>query len=134
MPGRPLLGLPLARPLPPSLHEPPAPAPTIAADPAALSAALLADDLAPLFAQRSVDRRRLARNIAAALAAHGGQATLPQVLARHPLEQGLAELLAYLALAAREPRHHFDDSATVLVPLDAARTQALRLPLITFCN
>ena len=130
VPARPVLGLPLSRRLPDSLHEPPPPPATVAS--LAAAPALLPTDLAQLFTQRTVDRRRLARNIAAVVAAQGGQATLPEIVARHPLELGLAEVLAYLALAAREPRHRIDAANPVLLPLGAASAQALRVPLITF--
>ncbi|QKG58766.1 DUF3375 family protein [Hymenobacter sp. BRD128] len=124
------LGLPLSKGLPDTLHEPPAPPATVAAP--AVAPILLADDLAQLFAQRTVDRRRLGRNIATVLAAQGGQATLLEVVDRYPLELGLAEALAYLALAARETRHQIDAATTVLLPLGLGHPQALRVPLVTF--
>ena len=127
---RPQVGLPLSRKLADGLREPPAPPATAAAT--ATPAALQPDDLAQLFAQRSVDRRRLARNVTTMLAEQGGQATLPDIVARYPLELGLAEVLAYLALAVREPRHRIDAAITVLLPLDVAHSQALRVPLVTF--
>ena len=130
VPTRLQLGLPLSKGLPDTLHEPPAPPATTAA--AAVTPVLLPDDLAQLFAQRTVDRRRLGRNVATVLAAQGGQATLLEVVARYPLELGLAEALAYLALAAREPRHQLDAATSVLLPLDAGYTRVLRVPLVTF--
>ncbi|OON65499.1 hypothetical protein B0919_24045 [Hymenobacter sp. CRA2] len=130
---RPIVRLPLARRLADSLLEPVLPPP---AAPAAApeQPALLADDLAQLFGRQPIDRRRLADNITAVLAARGGRATLTDVLDCYPLEQGLGEVLAYLALAAREPQHLIDENSTILVPLDRTHAQALRLPHITFCT
>ena len=130
---RPTIRLPLARRLADSLHEP-VPTPPVAPATVEDLPFLLADDLAQLFGRQPIDRRRLAENIADVLATQGGRATLPEVLACYPLEQGLAELLAYLALAAREPQHLIDETSTDLVMLDRMQTRALRLPLITFCT
>ena len=55
-------------------------------------------DAAALFSQVVVDRAKLERQIRRALQDRS-QVTLREVCERHPLEQGLAELVAYLQLA-----------------------------------
>ena len=55
-------------------------------------------DTAALFSQVVVDRARLERQVRRALQDRS-QVTLQEVCERHPLEQGLAELVAYLQLA-----------------------------------
>ena len=55
-------------------------------------------DAAALFSQVVVDRARLARQVRRALQDRS-QITLREVCELHPLEQGLAELVAYLQLA-----------------------------------
>ncbi|MCI7056909.1 MAG: DUF3375 domain-containing protein [Selenomonas bovis] len=55
------------------------------------------------LSQPHVDRRALRGYIEEARVAAGGRAvTLTEVLARHPLTQGLSELLAYFVLAGRQ--------------------------------
>jgi len=57
-------------------------------------------DAGALFNQFHVDKERLKANIDAVLAEAGAeQATLADVTARHPVEQGLAEIVAYYQLA-----------------------------------
>lgn len=60
------------------------------------------DDFATtaLYDQVHVDPERLARGVRDALAARGarGQVSLAELVADHPLEQGLAELVTYLSL------------------------------------
>ena len=55
-------------------------------------------DAAALFSQFVVDRSRLERQVRRALQDRS-QVTLREVCERHPIEQGLAELVAYLQLA-----------------------------------
>ena len=55
-------------------------------------------DAAALFSQVVVDRARLERQVRRALQERS-QVTLREVCELHPLEQGLAELVAYLQLA-----------------------------------
>ncbi|MDY0288648.1 MAG: DUF3375 domain-containing protein [Sphaerochaeta sp.] len=59
-------------------------------------------DTSGLFNLVYVDRERLHRNIAHALEGRG-QIRLDELLEKHPLEQGLAELLTYLHIAEVEP-------------------------------
>jgi hypothetical protein len=55
-------------------------------------------DAGALFSQFHVDKERLRSNIDAVLA-EAEQATLAEVTAAHPVEQGLAEIVAYYQLA-----------------------------------
>ncbi|WP_457972274.1 DUF3375 domain-containing protein [Arthrobacter sp. D1-17] len=57
-------------------------------------------DAGALFSQFHVDKERLKANIDAVLAeAEAEQATLAEITAKHPVEQGLAEIVAYYQLA-----------------------------------
>jgi hypothetical protein len=62
-----------------------------------------------LFAGVFVDRIKLKGIIRNCLQTRD-QVTLEQVLARHPLEKGLCELVTYLSLAGEDERAQFDDS------------------------
>lgn len=86
-----------------------------------------------LFGQVVVDKARLAGWIRQSLQ-EKLQVTLSELVERHPLEQGLAELVAYLSLASEDGRAMFDeDSPESVVWLDAAgkRRQAT-LPRVIF--
>jgi len=61
-----------------------------------------------LYAQVVVDRAELLRNIRLELQTRS-QVTLGEVVARHPLHNGLAELVAYLQLAGEWPRTTVDE-------------------------
>ncbi len=65
-------------------------------------------DTAALYAQVVVDRAELTRNIRQELQGRS-QITLAEVVTRHPLRHGLAELVAYLQLAGEWPRTVVDD-------------------------
>lgn len=65
-------------------------------------------DLSALYSQVVVDRVELARNIRLELQDRG-QVSLGDVIARHPLRHGLAELVAYLHLAGEWPGTAVDD-------------------------
>ena len=67
-------------------------------------------DTAVLYAQVFVDRAELLRNIRMELQIHS-QITLGEVVVRHPLRNGLAELVAYLQLAGEWPRTAVDEGA-----------------------
>ena len=58
-----------------------------------------AADMAALFQQLSVDDRRLRAQIRALLESHS-QVSLPEVLERYPVREGLAEIVTYLSLAS----------------------------------
>ena len=67
-------------------------------------------DTAALYAQVVVDRGELKRHIRQALQEHA-QVSLGQVVEHHPLRHGLAELVAYLHVAADWPGAVVDDDA-----------------------
>jgi hypothetical protein len=56
-------------------------------------------DAGALFSQFHVDKERLKANIDAVLAKGAEQATLAEITEEHPVEQGLAEIVAYYQLA-----------------------------------
>src|ERR1700730_8910971 len=62
-----------------------------------------------LFENVYVDKERLAANIRQALQIRS-QVTLNELVGRHPLEQGLAELVAYFSLAAEDGAAIIDDT------------------------
>ena len=65
-------------------------------------------DTAVLYEQVVVDRAELARNIRQELQVRS-QISLADVVGRHPLRHGLAELVAYLQLAGEWPKTAVDD-------------------------
>ena len=65
-------------------------------------------DTAVLYAQVVVDRAELTRNIRLELQDRS-QISLAEVVARHPLRHGLAELVTYLQLAGEWPKTAVDD-------------------------
>lgn len=82
--------------------------------------------LTPIFNQVIVDREKLQDNIRELLAERP-EVTLSEVLAVHPLEQGLPELLGYLVLASHETAESFDGSAFehILFERDGHRLMAV---------
>ncbi|MCA1765748.1 MAG: DUF3375 domain-containing protein, partial [Desulfobulbaceae bacterium] len=93
--------LPLERPL----YRPPL-KPLIAE--LALDEGDAAVDTTALYGQVVVDRAELSRNIRQELQGRG-QISLGEVVSRHPLRHGLAELVAYLQLAGEWPETAVDD-------------------------
>jgi len=91
----PSIELPMERPL----HAPPL---KLAITSAAIAAGDEDLDAAALYSQFIVDKAALAQHVRQSLQQRK-QVTLAELLATRPLEQGLAELVAYLSLAA-EPR------------------------------
>lgn len=68
-------------------------------------------DAASLYDQVYVDKARLAAHIRHALQSRD-QVTLSEVVGLHPLELGLAELVAYFGIAAEEPAFAVIDEAS----------------------
>lgn len=94
------------------------------------------DDEVPaeaLFEQTYVDRAQLRARIRQALQMRR-QMALSALLEEHPLEQGLAELVAYLSLAADDGNAIIDDSIpqTVVWTDDTGRTRRATLPTVVF--
>lgn len=88
-----------------------------------------------LFGQVVVDKALLAGWIRQSLQ-DKSQVTLAELLERHPLEHGLAELIAYLALASEDGKAMFDEGAPESVLwLDALGIQRrATLPRVIFAR
>nr|VFJ43582.1 MAG: Protein of unknown function (DUF3375) [Candidatus Kentron sp. FM]VFJ44381.1 MAG: Protein of unknown function (DUF3375) [Candidatus Kentron sp. FM]VFK06257.1 MAG: Protein of unknown function (DUF3375) [Candidatus Kentron sp. FM] len=88
-----------------------------------------------LFDQAVVDRERLAAVIRKALQSRR-QVSLGALLNDHPLEQGLAELVAYLGLAAEDDATVIDDGTKETVSWRDGRGTVRRatMPLVIFCR
>ena len=71
-------------------------------------------DLAVLYAQMVIDRMALLGNIRAELRERS-QIDLAEVIARHPLRHGLAELVAYLQIASEWPAMTVDEEISDVV-------------------
>ncbi len=86
-----------------------------------------------LFDKVMVDREILAARIRRALQG-AEQITLADLLSEHPLEQGLAELLAYLTLACDDRNAMFDETHEDMVswPDADGAVRTARLPRIIF--
>ena len=92
-------------------------------------------DLASLYDQFSIDEEELERHIETLLESQP-QVRLSEVLEHYPVEKGLAEILAYCVLAARDPRHSIDSDISeeiVFASLTGTMQEtALRVPQIYY--
>ena len=94
-------------------------------------------DTSALFSQFVIDRARLTRNISQALQQRS-QVTLRELCEEQPVQQGLAELLAYLQLADDDHATMVDESVSDTVrwtAIDSGGVECLRearLPRIIF--
>jgi len=90
-------------------------------------------DGAALFAQVVVDRAELSRNIRQALQERS-QISLAELVAAHPLRQGLSELLCYLQLASARPDTAVDEATIEIIEwqLEDGSFRRARLPRILF--
>ena len=90
-------------------------------------------DAAALYSQFIVDKAALAQHVRRHLQ-QATQVTLTDLLASRPLQQGLAELVAYLSLAAEAGRAVIDDSVQDAVSWRARNGQpkSARLPRVIF--
>ena len=88
-----------------------------------------------LFNHVYVDKERLAGRIRRALQTRS-QVSLLDLVAAHPLEQGLAELVAYVSLAAAEAACVIDDAQrqTVRWTDGEGGIRQARLPMVVFCR
>jgi flagellar motility protein MotE (MotC chaperone) len=89
-------------------------------------------DLTALLAQTFVDRTRLADNLRA-LVPEGSAATLSDIVAVHPIEQGAAEIVGYLSIDEDDLRLDMDESVeTVIDYVDAeGSSRRVRMPRVT---
>lgn len=119
--------LPFERPL----YQAPAAATVESLIPPAASEEL---DAELLFAQTFVDAARLAGNIRAVLPEHSS-ALLSDIVEMYPLEQGAAEIVAYLALSDDDLVIEMDEADQTLLeyadPADPARILRARMPSVT---
>ncbi|MGE0217683.1 DUF3375 domain-containing protein [Mycolicibacterium sp.] len=87
-----------------------------------------------LFTQTYVDQVRLAETIRAVLP-ENSSALLSDVVALHPIEQGAAEIVGYLALSDEEVSVEMDDTDETVLdyadPSDPAVIKRARLPRVT---
>jgi len=121
----PSVNLPMERPL----YSPPA---KLVLDKIALLAGEGDLDASALFDQVRVDKALLAGQVRQMLQQRA-QVTLSEVLAEHPLQQGLGELVAYLQLASESPHTVVDDSVLESVQwVSAQTTRQARLPRVIF--
>ena len=90
-------------------------------------------DAAALYSQFIVDKAALAQHVRRSLQQRS-QVTLTELLAQRPLQQGLAELVAYLSLAAETGKAVIDDSVEDQVTWMARSGQhkSARLPRVIF--
>jgi hypothetical protein len=100
--GEPDVDLPLERPL----FDPPE---QIAAvdRPSAASMLIDEDALVALYETFFIDEAILQDNIKRLLMSRS-ELTLAELVASYPITQGMAELMAYVLIAAQEPQHNID--------------------------
>jgi hypothetical protein len=97
---------------------------------------LLGDEDIPanaLFEQVYVDKERLSGHVRRLLQSRE-QVSLVDVIHEHPLEQGLAELVAYLSLAAEDRRAMIHDERTETIGWtdDFGAKRQATVPLVIF--
>ena len=90
-------------------------------------------DAAALYSQFIVDNAGLARHVRQSLQQRS-QVTLAELLDTRPLQQGLAELVAYLSLAAEPGRAVIDDTVedSVVWVARSGQRKSARLPRVIF--
>lgn len=90
-------------------------------------------DTASLYAQVIVDRAELKGNIRKALQERS-QTSLGELVARHPLHHGLAELLTYLQIAGEWPHTAVDEQSEERIEWEAENSvkRQATLPRIIF--
>jgi len=122
----PAIELPMERPL----HAPPL---KLALQSAAIAAGDEDVDAAALFSQFIVDKAALAQHVRQSLQQRT-QVTLAELLETRPLRQGLAELVAYLSLAAEPGRALIDDTVEdrVVWLAHSGKHKSATLPRVIF--
>jgi hypothetical protein len=91
-------------------------------------------ELAGLYDQFYIDQELLLRQIEQALAQQT-QVTLAQLVELFPVQQGLPEIVEYLAIAAKFEQHQINDAiqeAIVIEAIDRQRQLQLTLPQVIF--
>lgn len=125
-----LPGIEIALPFERPLYQAP---PGVAVD-SHLSSATEEVDADVLFAQTFIDQARLIDNIRGVLPERSS-ALLSDIIAMHPIEQGAAEIVGYLALNDEGVTVDLDDADETLLeyvdPSDPDATKRARLPKVT---
>lgn len=89
-------------------------------------------ELADLLDLSWIDMEALRGHIASVREAHGGTATLRQVIKDYPLDDGLAELVGYLQIADTDARVITDRDELVDWIDQGGRHREARVPLVLF--
>lgn len=129
--GKPNVNLVMARPLHPLQASD---APTFSTDFDDLPEENLDEEIADLYHQFYVDEAALAQRIAQVLERRA-EVTLAELIELYPVEQGLSEIVAYLAIATTVQQHSINDTKTesLVIPSMEPETQlCLTLPQVVF--
>lgn len=98
-------------------------------------AALTDERLQVLYQQFYIDEDLLQRRIETVLETQP-ECTLSDLLQHYPAEKGIAEVIAYVGIAARDARHQIDDNQQEMIALPALDNQPhdrlLTLPRVLF--
>jgi hypothetical protein len=88
-----------------------------------------------LFEQVSIDRTRLRAQVRSLLHQRD-RVTLADVLAAHPLQHGLAELVGYFAVASEDRQAVIDETTPQLISWSdpTGRSRSASVPLVVFCR
>jgi hypothetical protein len=122
----PAVDMPLERPL----WTPPSPTRFMEIEPEPAVLDLSSANLTALFSQFYVEESRLSRHIAAMLE-QKSPVTLAEITAVYPVTQGLAEIVTYLAIAARTPTHQIDAANYEEIRL-GEDGRIVRLPVVVY--
>lgn len=106
---------------------------TFSGEPVVVSEEPLPDhELVGLFGQFVVDEALLQSHIETLLEQRS-QVSLAEVLAHYPAEKGLAEVLTYCVLAAKDMRHSIDPQESEVVVIETAgQEKRVRVPLVYY--
>ncbi|HCF29529.1 MAG TPA: DUF3375 domain-containing protein [Cyanobacteria bacterium UBA11049] len=129
--GEPNVNLVMARPLHPLQASD---TPTFSIDFNDLPEENLDEEIADLYHQFYVDEAALAQRIAQVLERRA-EVTLAELIELYPVEQGLSEIVAYLAIATKAEQHSINDTTTesIVIPSMEPETQlCLTLPQVVF--
>ena len=94
----------------------------------------LDEEIADLYHQFYVDEAALAQRIAQVLERRT-EVTLAELIELYPVEQGLSEIVAYLAIATKAEQHRINDTTieSIVIPSTEPETQlCLTLPQVVF--
>jgi len=126
--GEPDIELPLERPL----FDPPEQI-KVTERPRAASSLIDADALIALYDTFYIDDSILRENIDRLLMSRH-QVTLAELVTNYPIEQGMAEVIAYLQIAAQTPQHRIDRDArdTVVIHTRDGEEKRIIVPRIVY--